>query len=96
LLTPAWRRLWKTITAFTAAHSLTLALAATDIVRLPPAPVEATIALTIVFVAREVWLVQHGLPGSTASRDRRARVLLVHRPRRAVLGLRNPRYARRA
>ena len=68
LLTPAWRRLWKTITAFTAAHSLTLALAATGIVRLPPPPVEATIALTIVFVAREVWLAQHGRPGSTASR----------------------------
>jgi hypothetical protein len=60
--------LWKTITAFTAAHSLTLALAATGILRLPPPPVEATIALTIVFVAREVWLVQHGHPGSTASR----------------------------
>ena len=68
LLTPAWRRLWQTITAFTAAHSLTLALAATGVVRLPPPPVEATIALTIVFVAREVWLVQHGRPGSTASR----------------------------
>ena len=68
LLTPMWRRLWKTITAFTAAHSLTLALAATGVVRLPPPPVEATIALTIVFVAREVWLVQHGRPSSTAGR----------------------------
>ena len=68
LLTPVWRRLWKTITAFTAAHSLTLALAATGVVRLPPPPVEATIALTIVFVAREVWLAQHGRPGSTAGR----------------------------
>jgi hydrogenase/urease accessory protein HupE len=68
LLTPAWRRLWKTITAFTAAHSLTLALAATGVVRLPPLPVEATIALTIVFVAREVWLAQHGRPGSIAGR----------------------------
>jgi hydrogenase/urease accessory protein HupE len=68
LLTPAWRRLWKTVTAFTAAHSLTLALAATGVIRLPPAPVEATIALTIVFVAREVWLAQHGRAGSTASR----------------------------
>ena len=68
LLTPVWRRLWKTITAFTAAHSLTLALAATGVVRLPPPPVEATIALTIVFVAREVWLVQHGRPSSTAGR----------------------------
>ena len=68
LLTPAWRRLWKTITAFTAAHSLTLALAATGIVRLPPPPVEATIALTIVFVAREVWLAQHGRPSPTARR----------------------------
>src|SRR5262245_23603852 len=40
LLTPAWRQLWKTVTAFTVAHSLTLALAALGLVRVPPAPVE--------------------------------------------------------
>ena len=60
LLTPSWRRLWKTVTAFTAAHSLTLALAALGVVRVPPPPVEAAIALSIVLVAREVWLVARG------------------------------------
>jgi len=60
LLAPAWARLWKSVTAFTAAHSLTLALAALGVVRVPPAPVEAAIALSILLVAREVWLVQRG------------------------------------
>jgi hydrogenase/urease accessory protein HupE len=60
LLGPAWARLWKSVTAFTGAHSLTLALAALGVVRVPPAPVEAAIALSIVLVAREVWLVQLG------------------------------------
>jgi len=47
------RRLVWTITAFTAAHSLTLASAALGILTLPPAPVEASIALSIVLVASE-------------------------------------------
>jgi hypothetical protein len=47
------RRLLATITAFTAAHSLSLALAALDIVRLPSAPVEAAIAASVVLVAYE-------------------------------------------
>jgi hydrogenase/urease accessory protein HupE len=68
LLTPAWRQLWRTITAFTVAHSLTLALAATGVLRPPPPPIEATIALTILYVAREVWLVQRGRPSRTADR----------------------------
>lgn len=42
------------VTGFTVAHSVTLALSALDIVRLPEAPVEAAIALSILFVAREV------------------------------------------
>lgn len=44
----------KTITAFTVAHSITLALATLGIVEVPQAPVEAVIALSIVFVAAEV------------------------------------------
>ena len=56
LLTPVWRKLWRTVTAFTLAHSLTLALAALGLVRVPQAPVEAAIALSIVLVAREAWL----------------------------------------
>lgn len=47
------RRVVATLTAFTVAHSLTLALAVLDVVRLPSAPVEACIALSIVLVARE-------------------------------------------
>lgn len=41
------------ITAFTVAHSLTLALASLDVVRLPGALVESVIALSIVYVAIE-------------------------------------------
>ena len=48
----AWR-LVKTVPAFTVAHSITLALAALGFVRVPQAPVEAVIALSIVFVAAE-------------------------------------------
>jgi hydrogenase/urease accessory protein HupE len=44
----------KTITAFTAAHSLTLGLATLGVLHVPGPPVEATIALSIVFVAREI------------------------------------------
>lgn len=47
------RRLAATITAFTLAHSLTLALAATGTLVLPSAPVEATIAASVMLVARE-------------------------------------------
>jgi hydrogenase/urease accessory protein HupE len=54
LLTPAFRTLWKSITAFTAAHSLSLGLAALSILRVPQPPAEATIALSILFVAREL------------------------------------------
>lgn len=47
------RRLVWTITAFTAAHSLTLAASALGWLALRPPPVEATIALSIVLVAAE-------------------------------------------
>jgi len=45
--------LFKIITAFTIAHSITLALAALNIVMLPGRLVEATIALSIAYVAAE-------------------------------------------
>lgn len=45
--------LLKIITAFTLAHSVTLALAALDIVNLPPTLVESVIALSIAYVAAE-------------------------------------------
>lgn len=46
-------RLAAIVTSFTVAHSITLAAAATGLVRLPVAPVEALIALSIVYVAVE-------------------------------------------
>jgi len=68
LLVPSWRVLVATITAFTAAHSLTLAGASVGWIRLPSAPVEAVIALSIVFVAREAWRKAAGQTGLTARR----------------------------
>jgi len=53
LLVRGWRQLALTITAFTAAHSLSLALAVLGLVHLPAAPVEALIAASIVPVALE-------------------------------------------
>lgn len=47
------RRLVTTITAFTLAHSLTLASSALGLLTLRPPPVEASIALSIVLVAAE-------------------------------------------
>jgi hydrogenase/urease accessory protein HupE len=55
----------KTITAFTLAHSITLALATSGLVKLPSAPVEAVIALSIVFVAAEIVRSRRGQRGLT-------------------------------
>ena len=44
----------KTITAFTVAHSITLGLATLGFVNVPSKPVEAAIALSIVFLAMEI------------------------------------------
>lgn len=54
LLIPDLRRLFWAITAFTAAHSITLALAALGHLSIPGPPVEAIIALSIVFLAIEL------------------------------------------
>jgi hydrogenase/urease accessory protein HupE len=54
LITQGTRQLVKTVTAFTVAHSVTLALATLGLVHVPSAPVEAVIALSIVFVAAEI------------------------------------------
>lgn len=51
-----WRRILLTITGFTIAHSITLTLAALGLVRMPIPPIEAVIALSIVFLAREITL----------------------------------------
>ena len=63
LLVGNLRALLGVITAFTAAHSLTLAPSVLGIVRLQPAPVEAAIALSILFVAVELRRGQLGKPG---------------------------------
>jgi hydrogenase/urease accessory protein HupE len=57
LLTGGTRKLIATITAFTVAHSMTLSLSVLGFVGLPGPPVEAVIALSIVFLAVE--LVDH-------------------------------------
>lgn len=54
LLVPDRWRLLKTITAFTLAHSITLAAAALGYVHVPGPPIEANIALSIAFLAREL------------------------------------------
>jgi len=61
-----WRRLLATVTAFTVAHSITLALATLGVVSVPPAPVEAVIALSIAFVAVEILRAREGKPGIAA------------------------------
>lgn len=60
------RRLFWTVTAFTLAHSTTLALATVGVIHVPGSPVEATIALSIVFVASEIVQLQRGRPGLAA------------------------------
>lgn len=60
-----WGKLFKTITAFTVAHSLTLAAATLGLVTVPGAPVEAVIALSIVFLAAELAHGRMGRPGLT-------------------------------
>jgi hydrogenase/urease accessory protein HupE len=66
LLVKGWRRLLGTITAFTIAHSLTLAVATLGFVHVPGPPVEAIIALSIVFVAAEILHARQGRPGISA------------------------------
>jgi hypothetical protein len=54
LLVTGFRRLLMTVSAFTLSHTVTLTLATLGFVHAPPAPVEAVIALSILFVAYEV------------------------------------------
>jgi len=66
LVTGGGWRLVKTVTAFTVSHSLTLAAATLGLVHVPQAPVEAVIALSIVFVAAEILRQQRGHASLTA------------------------------
>jgi hydrogenase/urease accessory protein HupE len=65
LIVRGTKRIITTITAFTAAHSITLAAATLGFVHVPGPPVEAMIALSIVFVASEVVHGYRGKPGLT-------------------------------
>lgn len=56
----------KTITAFTLAHSVTLAMAALGFVHVPQTPVEAVIALSILFLATELSKQHRGEIGLTS------------------------------
>jgi HupE / UreJ protein len=58
----------KTITAFTLAHSITLALATLGFVAVPSRPVDAAIALSIMFLGAEILRARQGRPGLAASR----------------------------
>ena len=65
ILVKGTRRLVATVTAFTVAHSITLAGATLGFVRVPQQPVEACIALSIVFVACEIVHAHQGWQGWT-------------------------------
>lgn len=54
LIVTGFGQLLKAVTAFTVAHSITLALATLGLVHVPAAPTEAIIALSILFLATEI------------------------------------------
>jgi hypothetical protein len=66
LIVSSTRLLIKTITAFTLAHSVTLAMAALGFVHVPQTPVEAVIALSILFLATELSKQHRGEIGLTS------------------------------
>ena len=66
LIVPNLRMLIMTVTAFTLAHSITLALATLGVVHVPAPPVEATIALSILLLACEIARTSTGQPSITA------------------------------
>jgi hypothetical protein len=66
LITNGIWKLVKTVSAFTLSHSITLTAATLGFVRVAPAPVEAIIALSIVFVAAEIVRKRSGREGVAA------------------------------
>jgi hypothetical protein len=66
IITGGGWKLVKTVTAFTISHSLTLTAAALGFVHVPQRPVEAVIALSIVFVAAEIVRIHCGLESITS------------------------------
>lgn len=65
LLSSGWRQLLKTITAFTVAHSITLAATALKLVQVNPQLIEALVAYSILFLAVELVRKQRGKTGLT-------------------------------
>ncbi|WP_038268747.1 HupE/UreJ family protein [Zhouia amylolytica] len=68
MITKGFKKIVKTITAFTLAHSITLSLAVLGYANLPGPPVEAVIALSIVFLASEMLKLHLGKPSLTAQK----------------------------
>ena len=66
LIVPKLRVLVATVTAFTLAHSITLALATLGFVHAPAPPTEAAIALSILLLASEIMRSSSGQPSFTA------------------------------
>lgn len=66
LIVRSTKALVLTVTAFTLAHSITLALATLGVVHVPGPPVEAAIAFSIVLVAAEIVRLRGGQPSLTA------------------------------
>jgi hydrogenase/urease accessory protein HupE len=66
IITGGGWRLVKTVTAFTISHSLTLSAATLGFIHVPQPPVEAVIALSIVFVAAEIVRMHRGIESITA------------------------------
>ena len=60
LIVRGFWKLLQTVTAFTLAHSVTLALATLGVVHVAPAPTEAVISLSILFLAVEITRKQAG------------------------------------
>jgi len=65
LIVSGFGPLLKAVTAFTVAHSITLALATLGMVHVPAAPTEAIIALSILFLASEIVHKHNGQIGLT-------------------------------
>jgi len=66
LIVVGWRKLMFTVTSFTLAHSITLAAISLGLFWVPGPPVEAVIALSILFLASELIKVNQGKPSLTA------------------------------
>lgn len=75
MLVRSRRLLIETVTAFTVGHSITLALAVLDLVRVPSAPIELAIALSVFWLAVEL------------ARDEAARPTIIQRRPYIMAGL---------